>query len=72
MRKLLNYLAFLTLTLSLAACAGSSQSPEGCCAMGKACCKAEGKPMTCEQKEKSAGCCSKGAAEGKPQEGHQH
>jgi len=60
----------LALLLSLAACAGTPTS-EGCCPMCATGCKGEEKAMKCEKKEKS-GCCSKGAAEGKAAEGHQH
>lgn len=70
MCKLLSFLGVTALVLSLAACAGSPKS-EGCCAMCATGCKTKDKAMKCEQKDK-AGCCSKGAAEGKPAEGHQH
>ena len=70
MQRLMAILGVLTLTMSLAACAGTPAS-EGCCPMCASGCKTEGKEMKCEKKEK-AGCCDKGAAEGKKAEGHQH
>ena len=71
MRKGIGFLASLALMLSLAACAGTPKS-EGCCSMCCGDCKAAGKEMKCEKKDSSGGCCSKGATEGKPAEGHQH
>ena len=71
MWKVVILLATLGLTLSLGGCA-ASPTPEGGCAMCATCCKSEGKDMKCEKKEKSAGCCEKGGAEGKSKEEHQH
>lgn len=67
MSRVFRLLATLALALSLAACAGSPKSSDGCCPM----CSSEGKAMKCEKKEHAGGCCSKGT-EGKAQEGHQH
>jgi hypothetical protein len=71
MRKLISAFAALALILSLAACTASPKSSEGCCPMCSSA-KAEGKPMKCDKKEHTGGCCEKSGAEGKPAEKHQH
>lgn len=70
MSRFVSFLAVLALTLGLAACACSSK-PEGSCPMCASGCKSEGKEMKCE-KDPSCSCCAKGAADGRPAEGHQH
>ena len=71
MRNLIAILGFAA-ALALAGCAGPSPSPEGT-KEGCACCaKDASKPMACDKKEHSGGCCSKGGAKAPAGEGHQH
>ena len=67
MRNLIAILGFAA-ALGLAGCASAPEAKEGC-----ACCAKEAsKPMTCDKKEHSGGCCSKGGAKTPAGEGHQH
>jgi hypothetical protein len=57
------------LALGLSGCAASAPQAKG---DSSACCaKDPAKPMTCDKKEHSGGCCSKGGAK-TAAEGHQH
>ena len=58
------------LAAGLAGCA-AAPSPQGKGESCACCAKEQAKPMTCEKKEHSAGCCSKAGAKA-PAEGHQH
>ena len=59
----------IALAIGLSGCAGSAPPAK---ADSCACCaKEQAKPMTCDKKEHSGGCCSKGGAK-TPAEGHQH
>ncbi len=68
MRTTLRHLGTLALVLGLAACAspGATEGPS-CCAPQK-----DGTTMKGDSKKMSCACCSKGGAEGKGTEGHQH
>ena len=68
MRNLIAMLG-LALALALTGCASAPEGKKDGCAC---CAKEASKPMTCDKKEHSGGCCSKGDAKAPAGEGHQH